>query len=92
MKPCPEYLSEIPDDARVCRYCTERIEGQRCPACRAMCPGEATKCRWCRHEFEPVGRLVELEPFDLKAARLPTFLFRHRLLPQELHFSTNTFW
>ncbi|MEQ8691800.1 MAG: zinc ribbon domain-containing protein [Pseudomonadales bacterium] len=89
MKSCPECLSEIPSDAQVCAVCTERIEGQRCPRCASMCRAEAEACKWCGHEFQQTRQQVELEPFTIKAEQLPTLLLRFRLLPQEMHFSTD---
>ena len=89
MKTCPECKGDVPDQALVCQFCGERIEGQRCPRCQSMCKTEAVVCRWCNYEFEPVGRFVDLEPFSIKAEQLPTIAFRFRLLPQEMHFSTD---
>lgn len=86
-KTCPECKSEVADEALVCRFCSERIEGKPCPHCLALCKEEAAICRSCRFEFEPSGKLVELEPFSIIAERVPTVAFRFRLLPQELHFS-----
>jgi ribosomal protein L40E len=89
MKVCPECASDIPATALVCRFCSERIEGQRCSRCQAMNRAEAVVCQWCHHEFAPVGKYVDIEPFSIKAERFPTIAFRIRFLPQELHFSTD---
>ena len=88
-KTCPECKGDVQDEALVCCFCGERIEGQRCPRCQAMCKEEAAVCRWCNYEFDPVGKFVEVEPFSIKAERFPTIVFRFRLLPQEMHFSTD---
>lgn len=88
-KICPDCKSEVPDDAQICRCCGERIEGKRCPRCQSVCKEESIVCRWCHYAFQPIGKVVELEPFSIKAQRFPTIAFRFRLLPQELHFSTD---
>ena len=87
MKTCPECKSDIPDDADVCKSCGERIEGRQCPDCLSICKSEARICKWCNYGFEKGIRFVDFEPFEIRANRPATFLFRRRLLPQKVRFT-----
>ena len=80
MKSCPDCLSDIPDEAEVCRHCGERVEGKRCRECGARNWPEAMLCRWCGNRFEPAGHHMDFESFEVTARLLPTVLFRGRLL------------
>ena len=84
MESCPDCLSEVPEGAVVCSSCGERMTGRRCTACGARNWEEARLCRWCGTSFEPTGHGLEFEEFTVTARRLPTFLFRGRLLPRSL--------
>jgi ribosomal protein L40E len=84
VKNCPDCLSEIPEAASFCRFCGERVEGKACPACGVRNAGQAVRCRWCGHTYEAPTPGVELEPFTVTAALLPTFLQRGRLLCQSI--------
>ena len=88
MKACAECKSEIPDDAEVCKYCGERIEGQRCPKCHSMCKQDASICKWCSYEFKKERRSLNIRPFEVVAEHLPTLFLRFRLLPQQIKFTT----
>jgi hypothetical protein len=87
MKPCPECLAEVPDEAKVCRHCTRRIIGKACPECAEVAADEATRCPCCGHNFARQERISTVEPFSAKAALLPTLLIRGRLIPQEIHLT-----
>ncbi len=84
MKTCPDCLSEIPDAAAFCRFCGERVEGERCPECGARNWPDATVCRWCSHRFEKTHGRVEFEPFAVTADVLASILQRGRFLPQTI--------
>ena len=84
MKTCPDCLSDVPDNAEVCRHCGERIEGKRCPACGARNWNEATTCRWCGHAYQGGPVNLSFEPFTVTAEQLPTLLQRGRLLVQSI--------
>jgi ribosomal protein L40E len=87
MKTCPDCLSEIPEAAAFCRFCGERVEGKPCPSCGVRNWTDAVKCRWCGHAYDPrtaAAPRVDLEPFSVTAALLPTILQRGRLLAQTI--------
>ena len=87
MKNCTECLSEITENAEVCRYCGERIEGKKCPKCLSMCKNEAIVCKWCNYVFKKERSALNIKPFEVKANLFPTLILRHRLLPQKVNFS-----
>ena len=87
MKTCTECLSEIAENAEVCRYCGERVEGKKCPKCLSVCKDEAIVCKWCHYVFKKERSALNIKPFEVRAKLLPTFLLRHRLLPQRVKFS-----
>ena len=87
MKPCPECKSDIPDDAQVCRFCGERIEGQECPKCLSLNKQKAAVCRWCNFAFKKESKLLDISQFEVIAELLPTLLLRHRLFPQKIRFT-----
>lgn len=88
MKPCTECKSDIPDDAHVCRYCGERIEGQECPKCLSVNKHNAAVCRWCNFVFKKESKLLDISQFEVVAELLPTLLLRYRLFPQKVRFTT----
>lgn len=85
MKTCPECCSEVPDHAAVCSACGRQIVGQTCPECSETVKAEARKCRYCGHSFARATKVAAIEAFSVQAARLPTFVFRGRLIPQRIH-------
>ena len=87
MKTCPECRSEVPDEAAVCRFCTERIEGKRCPDCGTRCWDEARRCRACGSTFEADEVAPSFESFTVTAHPVATFLQRGRFVPQTIHLS-----
>ncbi len=87
MKSCPECMSEIPDGAIRCAHCGERVLGKRCPECITVIANESRVCRYCGHEFEPSAPKVELEPFGVSAAFLPTMLLKGRFLTQSIQLT-----
>lgn len=87
MKTCPDCQGEIPASAAFCRFCGERVEGKPCPSCGVRNWIDATKCRWCGHAYEAppaAAPKVDLDPFTVTAALLPTVLQRGRLLAQSI--------
>ncbi len=88
MKSCPECLSEIPDDAQVCRACARRVVGKPCPECAELSKSEALKCAFCGHSFARQQKVASVEAFHAKGVLLPTILLRGRLIPQEIQLSS----
>lgn len=85
-KTCPECLSEIPEGAKVCRFCGERIEGIRCEECQALSLEGARKCRWCGTRLQ-IGAERELEAFEIRATFVGTLLSRGNFFPQRAFFT-----
>lgn len=88
MKNCPECLSEVPEAAAVCHACGRRIVGKACPECGEKSKEEARVCAHCGHSFAREEKIAAVEAFTAKAALLPTFLLRGRMIPQQIHLST----
>ena len=88
MKTCPECCSEMPDQAEVCHACGRRIIGKQCPECAELSKEAARKCRYCGHDFTREEKVAGIEPYSAKASFLPTLFFRGRLIPQEIHLSS----
>jgi hypothetical protein len=88
MKTCPECRSDIPDDAQVCKYCGERIEGQECPKCLSLNKHKAVVCRWCNFVFKKESKFLGISQFEVVAELLPTLILRFRLFPQKVQFTT----
>lgn len=84
-KNCPECISEIPAEARVCAQCGERVEGVRCDECLALSPEQARRCRWCGTRMRTTVER-ELEPFEVTASLAATVLLRFSLFPQRAMF------
>jgi RNA polymerase subunit RPABC4/transcription elongation factor Spt4 len=88
MKPCPECKSEIPSDAQVCYYCTNRIEGVLCPDCKSYCPEDAKVCKWC-HKKLAKDKVVISDQDDILivAETLPSVLLELTFIPQKVSFT-----
>lgn len=89
IKNCPECFSSIPNDAKVCPVCTERIEGKECSDCLAKSPQEAKVCRWCQHKFREISQKAHFKPFEVKADAIATMLLRWSFFPQKATFNTD---
>ncbi len=48
----------------------------------------ARKCQYCGHDFAREEKIAVIEPYSAKASFLPTLLLRGRLIPQEIHLSS----
>ena len=88
MNTCPECLSEMPDGAEVCHSCGRRVVGKRCPECAELSKDAARKCPHCGHSFAREEKIASVEAYTAKASLLPTLLVRGRLIPQEIHLSS----
>jgi hypothetical protein len=88
MKNCPECCSEVPDAAEVCHACGRRIVGKLCPECAEVSKEAAKKCPYCSHDFARQEKISVIKPYRGKASLLPTLIFRGRLIPQEIHLSS----
>lgn len=85
---CPECLSDMPQDAHVCRSCARRVVGKQCPECAELSKEPATKCPHCGHSFARQEKIAAVEAYAAKAEFLPTLLLRGRFIPQEILLSS----
>ena len=88
MKNCPECLTDMPAGAEVCHACGRRIAGKQCPECAEFSKAAAKKCQHCGHSFAREEKIATVEAYTAKASFIPTFLLRGRLIPQEIHLSS----
>lgn len=88
MKTCPECLSDLAEGAQVCRSCSRRVSGKPCPECAELSKPAAKKCAHCGHSFAREEKIAAVEDYVAKAELLPTFIFRGRLIPQEIELSS----
>lgn len=88
MKKCTDCLSDMPAAAEVCGACGGRVVGKRCPDCAELSREAARKCARCGYSYEREKKIADVEAFTAKADLLPTVLFRGRLIPQEIHLSS----
>jgi len=88
MKTCPECCAEIPEHAGVCQACGRRIVGKQCPECAEISKPAARKCQYCGHDFARGEKIANIETYSARASFLPTVLLRGRLIPQEIHLSS----
>ena len=51
MRKCPYCLEEIPDEAKVCKFCSKTVV-KRCPSCAEEIVATAKKCRFCSADLE----------------------------------------
>jgi len=87
MKTCSECCAEIPDQAAVCQACGRRIVGKQCPECAELSKPTARKCQYCGHDFAREEKIAVVEPYNARAAFLPTLFLQGRLIPKEIHVS-----
>lgn len=80
-------MSGIPVSADVCRYCTHRIDGQKCPVCRNYSIPGAQLCIHCKHKFYERKHRESFKPFSFTAHPVATFFIRGRFTPEEIHFT-----
>ena len=88
MKTCPKCVADIPDGAEVCHSCGNRVVGKPCPDCAELARHAANQCPHCGHSFAREQKIATVEAYTAKAAQLPTLLLRGRLIPQEIHLSS----
>lgn len=54
MKTCPYCAEQIPDEAKVCKFCSSTVV-RRCPLCAEQIPATAPACPFCRSAFPADG-------------------------------------
>jgi hypothetical protein len=54
MKKCPFCVEEIPEDAKVCKFCSSTVV-KKCPLCAEEIVATANACRFCRSEIPSAG-------------------------------------
>lgn len=50
MKKCPFCAQDIPEDAKVCKFCSSTVV-RKCPFCAEEIAANAKACRFCRSEI-----------------------------------------
>ncbi|HEX7026700.1 MAG TPA: hypothetical protein VF268_05620, partial [Gammaproteobacteria bacterium] len=83
---CPECLSEIPEQAKVCAYCCSRLIGVSCIECKLLSPSGARKCCHCGSLLSDTGERKGIEPFEIRASLWGTLFTQFKLVPQEAYF------
>jgi len=76
MRKCPFCLTEIPEEAKVCKACNSTVV-KKCRACHAEILATARKCRFCSADLEgkpfPIARMSD-EPLGSRREILTTLL------------------
>jgi len=82
---CAFCKSEISDEAIKCPHCAEYTDGNLCPKCCSSIPKGAFICKFCgTSQPNRVISTQEQENLAFSCKILPSFLFRGRLIPQEI--------
>jgi len=79
---CPDCRSALNPGAVVCSHCGERAVGKSCPDCQSRVPETARTCRWCGFAFAPPEPEINIAPFTIRGAFIPTIFIRGRFLVQ----------
>ena len=87
-KLCSECLSEIPKEAKVCRFCSSRLIGVECKKCKQVNRTGAELCAYCGSDFSSVSK-KSIEPFQIKSTLLGTILTQFNFIPQEANFDSD---
>jgi hypothetical protein len=61
MKKCPFCVEEIPEDAKVCKFCSSTVV-KKCPFCAEEIVATANACRFCRSEIPAAGAVSKPGP------------------------------
>lgn len=88
-KNCPECLSEIPLQANVCKFCGQRIEGQKCQECLSFSPEGATTCGTCGNKFKKRLKVNLARPLVITSKFIPTLFFEFNFAAQKASFSND---
>jgi hypothetical protein len=89
-KKCPECLSNIEQDADVCRFCGYRVTGVKCGKCASMCRPEAKVCRWCGEPFVTKATSKLDKDVEIKASFLGTLYLTRSFYPQYITFKKDS--
>ena len=87
-KTCIDCKSDITEDALVCCYCGNRIEGLKCPACSSYCKADAKVCQWCGSRLQKKTGLELAKPVKIQTSFWGTLISRFSFLPQEAYFTS----
>jgi len=84
---CQECLSEIPQEANVCKFCGIRLKGILCTDCYSYSPELAIKCKYCGKNLniKSIEKIIG-EGMEVKAQLFPTLL-NLSFTPQQASFS-----
>lgn len=86
---CTYCKLEIPDDSIKCAHCQEYINGDICTQCKSTIPKGAFICKYCNFKTSTESaksiQSIKMPHLFLKGSRIPSVLFRFRLLPHEVN-------